>query len=61
VEHFLFADNNLCHAGRVTEVYERHTTVITAAAYPAGQGYGLSNVLGTEGSEVMRAQHSTPF
>jgi hypothetical protein len=35
--------------------------VITAAAHPAGQGYGLSNVLGAKGSEVMCAQHSTPF
>jgi hypothetical protein len=35
--------------------------VITTAAHPASQGYGLSNVLGTKGSEVMCAQHSTPF
>jgi hypothetical protein len=35
--------------------------VITTAAHPASQGYGLSNVLGAKGSEVMCAQHSTPF
>jgi hypothetical protein len=35
--------------------------VITTAADPACQGYGLSNVLGAKGSEVMCAQHSIPF
>jgi hypothetical protein len=35
--------------------------MITTAAHPASEGYGLSNVLGTKGSEVMCAQHSTPF
>ena len=48
VEHFFLADNHLGHAGRVTEVDECNTTVITAAAHPAGQGNGLSNVLGTK-------------
>jgi len=35
--------------------------VVTTPADPAGEGYGLSNVLGAKGSEVMCAQHSTPF
>jgi hypothetical protein len=48
-------------AGRVTQVNECDTTVVTTPADPPGQGYGLSNVLGAKGSEVMCAQHSTPF
>jgi hypothetical protein len=61
VEDLFLADHNLGHARSIAQVNECHTTVITAAAHPAGQGYGLSNVLGTKGSEVMCAQHSTPF
>ena len=47
--------------GGVAQVNEGDTTVVTTPADPAGQGYGLSNVLGAKGSEVMCAQHSTPF
>ncbi|VXB37385.1 hypothetical protein ARTHRO9AX_150323 [Arthrobacter sp. 9AX] len=61
MEDFFLADHHLGHAGRIAQVNERHTTVITTAAHPASEGYGLSNVLGTKGSEVMCAQHSTPF
>ena len=61
MEHLFFTDHHLGNAGGVTQIDEGDTTVITSAAYPAGQGNGLSNVLGTKGSEVMCAQHSTPF
>jgi hypothetical protein len=61
VEHLFLADHNLGNAGSIAQVNEGHTTVIATAAHPASQGYGLSNVLGTKRSEVMCAQHSTPF
>jgi hypothetical protein len=61
VEDLFLADNHLGDTGRVTQIDEGHATVISAAAYPASQGDGLSNVLGTQGSEVMCAQHSIPF
>jgi hypothetical protein len=61
VEDLFLADDDLGDARSIAQVNECHTTVVTAPADPAGQGYGLSNVLGTKGSEVMCAQHSTPF
>jgi hypothetical protein len=61
VEDLFFTHHNLGNPGSVAEVNECHTTVIATAANPAGEGDGLSNVLGTEGSEVMCAQHSIPF
>jgi len=61
VEHLFLTDNNLGDTGSVAEVNECDTTVVTTPADPAGQGYGLSNVLGAKRSEVMCAQHSTPF
>jgi hypothetical protein len=61
VEHLFLADHHLGDARRVTQIDECDTTVVTTAGHPASQGYGLSNVLGTKGSEVMCAQHSTPF
>jgi hypothetical protein len=61
VEDLFLPDHDLGDAGSVTQIDECDTTVVTTAAYPAGQGYGLSNVLGAKGSEVMCAQHSIPF
>ena len=61
VEDLFFADHHLGDAGGVAQVNECDTTVVTTPADPAGEGYGLSNVLGAKGSEVMCAQHSTPF
>ena len=61
VEDLFLADHNLGDAGSVAQVNECDTTVVTTPADPAGQGYGLSNVLGAKGSEVMCAQHSMPF
>jgi hypothetical protein len=61
VEDLFFTDHNLGYAGRIAQIHECDPTVIAAAANPASQGYGLSNVLGAKGSEVMCAQHSTPF
>ncbi|MCY1222952.1 hypothetical protein D9M72_350610 [compost metagenome] len=61
VKDLFFADDHLGDARGIAKVNECHTTVITTPAHPAGQGYGLSNVLGAKGSEVMCAQHSTPF
>jgi APA family basic amino acid/polyamine antiporter len=61
VEDLFLTDNYLGNARSVTQVNECDTTVITTTAHPAGQGYGLSNVLGAKGPEVMCAQHSLPF
>jgi hypothetical protein len=61
VEDLFLADHNLGDAGRVTQVNECDTTVVTTPADPPGEGYGLSNVLGAKRSEVMCAQHSIPF
>jgi hypothetical protein len=48
VENFFLTDDDLGDAGCVAQVNECDTTVITTPADPAGQGYGLSNVLGAE-------------
>ena len=56
-----FADHDLGDAGGVAQVNEGDTTVVAAPGHPAGEGYGLSNVLGAKGSEVMCAQHYGPF
>ena len=48
VEDLFFADHNLGDAGRVAQVNECDTTVVTTPADPAGEGYGLSNVLGAK-------------
>ena len=61
MEDLFFADHDLGDAGSVAQVNECDTTVVTTPADPAGEGYGLSNVLGAKGSEVMCAQHSMPF
>ena len=61
VEDLFFADDHLGDARSVAQVHECDTTVVTTPADPAGEGYGLSNVLGAKGSEVVCAQHSSPF
>ena len=61
VEDLFLADDHLGDARSVAQVHECDTTVVTTPADPAGEGYGLSNVLGAKGSEVVCAQHSSPF
>ena len=61
VEDLFLADHDLGDAGGVAQVDECDTTVVTAAGDPAGEGDGLSNVLGAKGSQVVCAQHSGPF
>ncbi|MNI87752.1 hypothetical protein D3C73_1449770 [compost metagenome] len=48
VEDLFLTDNHLGYTGRITQVNECNATVITAAPHPAGQGNGLSNVLGAK-------------
>jgi hypothetical protein len=48
VEYLFLTDDDLGDARSVAEVNECDTTVITTPTDPAGQGYGLSNVLGAE-------------
>ena len=37
--------------------YLAFAAVIASAAYPAGEGHGLADVLGTQGAGVMGADH----
>ena len=60
MEDVLFADHHLGHAGGIAQIQEGHTTVVAAAGHPAGEGNGLSDVLGPEGAEVVCAQHNSP-
>jgi hypothetical protein len=61
VEDFLLAHHDLRYARCVTQVDERHPAMVAAAGHPSGKGDGLSNMLGTQRTEVVCAQHSAPL
>ena len=59
VGHRLVADDDLDDAGGVAQVDEGDPAVVAAAGDPAGEGDGLSDVLGAEAACVMGADHES--
>jgi hypothetical protein len=57
VGHRLVADHHLDDAGRLAQVDEGDAAVVAPARHPAGEGDGLTDVLGPEAACVVAADH----
>ena len=57
VRHGFVPYDDLHHPARLAEVEERHPAVVPPASDPAGQGHGLSDVVGAQGAGVVASDH----